>query len=301
MSEAGNINDLDYPHHTVQVLNGILQTKTDRTSGRYDNATLMNDSSTFDISASLVRTLREARHVTVLTGAGVSAESGLATFRDAMTGLWAHYNPEDLASPAAFTRNPRLVWDWYAWRRERAAQAQPNLAHLALVELERCVPHFTLITQNVDGLHQRAGSTGVIELHGNLSRTKCSLEGRIIESWPPTNERPPRCPACGALLRPDVVWFGEMLPSGALAAAVDAATHCDLFFSIGTSGVVEPAASLPRIAAQHGAVVAYLNLDVTPHASSMRYQINGPAGQVLPTLVRTAWPEIGRHNGRQNG
>lgn len=238
----------------------------------------------------LVAALRQARHVAVLTGAGISAESGLATFRDAQTGLWAQYRPEDLATPQAFARNPQLVWEWYAWRREQAAQAAPNPGHHALVTLAQHV-QFTLITQNVDGLHQRAGSKDVIELHGNITRTKCSVEGRIVDSWPQTDAVPPPCPDCGELLRPDVVWFGESLPAAALYAAITAARTCDLFLSIGTSGVVEPAASLPRIAHQAGATVGYINLDVTPTTANRHFAIHGKAGLVLPLLVQRTWPE----------
>lgn len=240
--------------------------------------------------ASLLDAIRQARHVTVLTGAGISAESGLATFREAQTGLWSKYRPEDLATPDAFKRNPRLVWEWYVWRRQQAAEAKPNRGHFALVALARHVPQFTLVTQNVDGLHERAGSTNVIELHGNITSIKCSRDGEIVMTWPETDAVPPRCPRCGALLRPDVVWFGEMLSATHLEAAVAAARSCDLFLSIGTSGVVEPAASLPRIA-QRNATVVYINLDVTPSAAAGKYAINGKAGEILPALVQAAWPQ----------
>src|SRR5574341_154130 len=199
----------------------------------------------FEIPPVLIESLRAARHVAVLTGSGISAESGVPTFRDAQTGLWAKYRPEELATPEAFRRNPRLVWEWYEWRRGLVAKAAPNPGHLALAELERRVPRLTLVTQNVDGLHQQAGSRGVIELHGNLQRTKCFEENVVVEAWPITGAAPPRCPRCGGLLRPDVVWFGEALPQPALAAAVEAAQACDLFFAIGTSALVQPAASLP--------------------------------------------------------
>jgi NAD-dependent deacetylase len=242
-------------------------------------------------SPNLLAALRTAKHVVVLTGAGISAESGLATFREAQTGLWARYRPEDLATPQAFAKNPQLVWEWYAWRREQAVQAQPNSGHYALVSLAQHLSKFTLITQNVDGLHERAGSHDVIELHGNIMRSKCSVEGNIVESWPPTDAVPPHCPSCGGLLRPDVVWFGEMLPEDAIHRAFDAAQSCDFFLSIGTSGVVEPAASLPRITQQRGAIVVYINLDVTTASASRRYAINGKAGQILPALVQAAWPE----------
>jgi NAD-dependent deacetylase len=237
----------------------------------------------------LTEALRSARAVTVLTGAGVSAESGLPTFRDAMTGLWTRFRPEDLATPEAFRRDPRLVWEWYAWRRRMAREAQPNAAHIAITEMARRVPQFTLITQNVDGLHQRAGSPDVLELHGSLHRARCVREGVTAEEFA-TEDLPPRCPRCGWMLRPDVVWFGEALPAGALDAAVRAAESCDLFLSVGTSGQVEPAASLVHLAAQAGAVVATINLDVTPHVAARAYQVNGRAGEVLPSLFRAAWP-----------
>jgi NAD-dependent protein deacetylase/lipoamidase len=246
---------------------------------------------TFDIPPDLAEKLRHARHVAALSGAGISAESGIPTFRAAQTGLWARYDLQDLATPEAFQCNPRLVWEWYAWRRSLLAQAAPNPAHLALAEIERRVPRFTLITQNVDGLHQRGGSTSVIELHGNIARTKCFDEDALVEGWAETSEVPPRCPRCGGLLRPDVVWFGEALPPGALAAARDAAATCDLFFSIGTSGVVEPAASLPFLALKRGAVVVIVNPEFRASPGPTLYGLSGPAGRVLPALVRAAWPE----------
>lgn len=243
------------------------------------------------IPPGLIAALRQARHVAVLTGAGVSAESGIPTFRDAQTGLWARYNPEELATPEAFRRNPRLVWDWYAWRRQLVAAAAPNPGHLALARLEKLVPRFTLITQNVDGLHQRAGSTNVIELHGNLMRVRCSVEDTVYTTWDEAPDPPPPCPACGALLRPDVVWFGETLPPEALQQAWDAAAACDVFLSIGTSGFVEPAASLPRLAYARGATVAIINLDVTPSVEERRFYIHARSGEFLPALVRAAFPD----------
>jgi NAD-dependent deacetylase len=248
--------------------------------------------SPFEIPTELVSTLRTTRYVAVLTGAGVSAESGIPTFRDAQTGLWAKYDPHELATPEAFRRNPRLVWEWYAWRRELVERAAPNPAHLALAELARRVPKLALITQNVDGLHQRAGSQAVIELHGNIARTKCFEEDRLVESWADTSELPPRCPRCGGLLRPDVVWFGEQLPAGALRAAQEAALACDLFFSIGTSGVVEPAASLPSLALKRGATVVVVNPEIKPSSGPALYGLSGPAGIVLPALLRAAWGDL---------
>ncbi len=243
-----------------------------------------------NLPVGLIEALRAARHVAALTGAGISAESGIPTFRDAQTGLWAKYRSEDLATPEAFQRNPQLVWKWYAWRRELIARAAPNLGHQALVEMETRLRKFTLITQNVDGLHQQAGSTAVIELHGNITRTKCFQEGTVVESWAETDQTPPRCPHCGGPLRPDVVWFGESLPSGVLWAAMEVARACDFFFSIGTSALVQPAALLPLEALQHSATVVEVSPDVTPLSAHVTYAVHGLAGQVLPALVRAAWP-----------
>src|SRR6266567_5032004 len=178
------------------------------------------------IDPTLVNALRDARFIAALTGAGISAESGIATFRDAPEGLWARFDPRELATPSAFARNPKRVWDWYAWRRERVAEAQPNAGHLALAALERRTHEFVLVTQNVDGLHQRAGSRNVVELHGNIARVKCSRDGTPVERWEAKEDEVPRCPDCGAYLRPDVVWFEELLPEDALAAAEEAALRC---------------------------------------------------------------------------
>lgn len=232
----------------------------------------------------LIARLRAARHVVVLTGAGVSAESGVPTFRDAQTGLWARYRPEDLATPEAFLRDPRLVWEWYAYRRALVEAAAPNPAHLALAELERAVPELTLVTQNVDGLHRRAGSRNVVELHGSLDRYRCSQDGRVVDRWE-TPDVPPRCPRCGAPVRPDVVWFGEMLPPGAWATAAEAAARCDVFLCVGTSGVVQPAASLPLIARAASAYTAEINLRPGALDGVLDAHLYGPAGELLPAVV----------------
>jgi len=245
----------------------------------------MSISASNGIPDELREALRKARFVAALTGAGVSAESGLATFRDAQSGLWARFDPRELATPSAFARNPKLVWDWYAWRRERVASAQPNAAHHALVEVERRAPQFLLATQNVDGLHQRAGSRTVVELHGNIGRVKCSREGTVVDRWHAPAGEVPRCSSCGALLRPDVVWFEEMLPGHALAAAEDAARNCDLLLVVGTSAEVYPAAALPSLAANHGAVVVEVNPNRTPLSAFADYVLRGAAGVVLPQLV----------------
>lgn len=242
------------------------------------------------IPRELVSQLRTAEHLAVLTGAGTSAESGVPTFREAQTGLWAQYDPQELATPQAFRRSPELVWDWYAWRRELVSGARPNEGHLALAALEKCIPRLTLITQNVDGLHQLAGSSDVIELHGNIRRTKCSSCERVAVDFNESGGKPPRCSECGAYLRPDVVWYGENLPEQALARAFAAARDSDLFFSVGTSALVQPAATLPMEALQHGASVVEINPQRTPLSAYVTFQLSGPSGLVLPELLRQTWP-----------
>jgi NAD-dependent deacetylase len=241
------------------------------------------------IPEGLISELRKAESVTVLTGSGISAESGVPTFRDAQSGLWAKYRPEDLATPEAFRKNPELVWEWYTWRRELCAAANPNPGHYALAKIQNLVKNFHLITQNVDGLHQQAGSREVIELHGNIQRTKCFNEGQIVESWKETGEKPPRCPDCKGWLRPDVVWFGEMLPSGELEKALMAARNCQVFFSIGTSSLVQPAASFPYLALDNGAILVEINPLPTPLTAESAYIIQSPAGKALPKLVEAVW------------
>lgn len=243
-----------------------------------------------EIPKELVELLRGASSVTVLTGAGVSAESGIPTFRDAQTGLWSRYRPEELATPSAFQENPRTVWEWYTWRRTLVRAAQPNPGHFALAELDRRVSDFTLITQNIDGLHQKAGSQKVVELHGNIHRARCLAEGKIVPDWS-GQESPPHCPDCGSLLRPDVVWFGEPLPRSELDEALRASRNCELFLSIGTSGVVEPAASLAYEALRGGAVAVEINPIATPLTVYARFHFPFPAGEVLPALVEKAWPQ----------
>lgn len=237
-----------------------------------------------DSNLPIITALACAQHVVMLTGSGTSAESGIPTFRDAQTGLWAKYRPEDLATPEAFERNPRLVWDWYAWRRELVEAAQPNPGHDAIVELDGLLRRFTLITQNVDGLHQRAGSPAVIEFHGNIMRTRCTA-GHPADALAGSGERPPRCRACGAPLRPDVVWFGEAIPAEALAAAARAVDHCDILFAVGTSAVVQPAAGLAMQAQRHGALLVEINPDATPLTRAADFALSGPSGRILPELV----------------
>jgi len=244
------------------------------------------------IPTGLATALAAAKRVVALTGAGVSAESGVPTFRDALTGLWARYDPLELATPSAFARHPKLVWDWYAARREALRAAEPNPAHHALVDIERRAPAFLLATQNVDGLHALAGSRSLVELHGNLARVRCSREGRIVVEREERGEgdTPPRCPHCGAFLRPDVVWFEEPLPADALERADHAARHCDLMIVAGTSAEVYPAAELPRTAKAAGALIVEVNPLATPLTRMADFAIAARAGVALPTLVAEAWP-----------
>jgi NAD-dependent deacetylase len=233
----------------------------------------------------LISALRGSARALVLTGSGISAESGVPTFREAQTGLWARFDPQELATPEAFDRDPGLVWDWYAWRRRLVAEVRPNVGHLAIAEMQHLVPRFTLATQNVDGLHQKAGNREVIELHGNITRTRCSVEGTTVEHYD-EEESPPCCPSCGAPLRPDVVWFGEMLPPGALETASRAARSSDVFLSVGTSSLVYPAAALPYEALENGAMLVEVNSRETPLSSHVDYTLRGFAGDVLPRLIR---------------
>jgi NAD-dependent deacetylase len=233
----------------------------------------------------LISALSDSYRTVVLTGSGISAESGVPTFREAQTGLWERFDPQELATPEAFARDPRLVWDWYAWRRKLVAEARPNPGHLAIAEMQHLVQSLTLVTQNVDGLHQRAGSRDVIELHGNIRRTKCPVEGTTVDNYD-ESESPPLCPSCGAPLRPDVVWFGEMLPAEAIEAASEAALGADVFLSVGTSSLVYPAAGLPFEAVENGATLVEVNPETTPLTPRADYTLHGPAGDVLPRLIR---------------
>jgi NAD-dependent protein deacetylase/lipoamidase len=234
----------------------------------------------------LLQRLRRAQKIVALTGAGISAESGLATFRDAQSGLWSKFKPEELATAEAFQRNPKLVQNWYEWRRDQALNATPNAGHLALAEMEKRAPEFLLVTQNVDGLHARAGSQRIVELHGNIHRFRCFNNDCATENFDIRNGR---CRSCGADLRPDVVWFGEMLPVDALEHAIAAAENCGVFFSIGTSSVVYPAADLWRRAKSTGAIVVEINKDPTSLTSLADYSFLGKAGEILPELVRQIW------------
>jgi NAD-dependent deacetylase len=242
---------------------------------------------TASIPGALQNALRDARHVCVLTGAGISAESGVPTFRDAQQGLWQQYDPQQLATPEAFAQNPALIWQWYRWRRELVAQAEPNAGHRALAQLASLLPRLTLVTQNVDGLHQRAGSSAVIEFHGNLFVDRCSAENCSVESVTEEDVPVPACPSCGANLRPGVVWFGESIPEKALNASFAAAADCSLFLSIGTSSLVYPAAGLADLARENGATVAEINPQPTERASYYDFAIAASAGAALPKLVES--------------
>jgi NAD-dependent deacetylase len=247
----------------------------------------VNDDAPAPFSPQLQRAaeaLGRARHVCVVTGAGISAESGIPTFRDALTGLWERFRPEELATPEAFERNPELVWKWYEWRRDLIRKVEPNAGHRALVELARRVPCLTLVTQNVDGLHQRAGSGSVLEYHGNILRDRCTIEQVVAERSDDSRGALPRCAACGGLLRPDVVWFGEPIPREPMLLAAAAADDCDVFLSVGTSSQVYPAAGLADSALAHGAVVIEVNPEVTGLTSRATISLQGPAGKVLPEL-----------------
>jgi NAD-dependent deacetylase len=242
-----------------------------------------------DFPSELIRYLTQAVRVAVLTGAGVSQESGLRTFRDAQSGLWAQYKPEELASPEAFARDPKLIWDWYAWRREAIKGVRPNAGHYALAEMEKRIPEFTLITQNVDGLHRMAGNLNVLELHGNILKVRCSKCGIFTETWGDDSETVPLCAGCNGMLRPDVVWFGESLPRAELEAAVNASRICQVFFSIGTSGVVQPAAALAHAARNNGSVVIEINAEPTPLTPKVDFAFHGKSGEILPELVKAVW------------
>lgn len=231
--------------------------------------------------------IEQARSIAVLTGAGISAESGLPTFRGP-GGLWRNFRPEQLATPEAFHRDPQLVWEWYDWRRSVHAQCEPNAGHGALAALEGRASNFVLITQNVDSLHERAGSRSILHLHGSLWRVRCMVcHGEEENTQVPLDPLPPRC-ACGGMMRPGVVWFGESLPQAEMERAMQAAYSADVFLVAGTSAVVYPAAALPHVAKQHGARLIEVNLETTELSSVAHISLRGKCGEILPQLLPAA-------------
>jgi NAD-dependent deacetylase len=244
----------------------------------------------------LLGALRTARRVVVFTGAGVSAESGIPTFRDKQTGLWERFDAAELATPDAFELDPALVWAWYEWRRAAVINAQPNPAHQAITAMATLVPELTLITQNVDDLHERAGSREVLHLHGEILCPYCEKCGQRYtcpNPMPPPSGsariEPPRCESCNGRVRPGVVWFGESLPQRQWLSAYEAAKRCDMFFCIGTSSLVQPAASLTTLAIAAGATTIQVNPNSTDIDDTVTFALRGPAGTILPRLVADTW------------
>lgn len=238
----------------------------------------------YGVYAALADCMRAAGTVTVLTGAGISADSGVPTFRDAQEGLWARYRPEDLATPEAFERDPDTVWRWYRSRRHRLDSVEPNAGHLALAAMADRLPDLHLITQNVDGLHQAAGHHHVIEFHGSIRRNVCHAEGRTVQVDDDTDTAP-ACPHCGARVRPGVVWFGEAIPADALDSALRASEQCDVFIAIGTSALVYPAAGLAEVARERGAKLAEINPDSTSLSTGVDFRMAARAVDALPRLL----------------
>ena len=239
-----------------------------------------------EFSKNLIEKFQQSQRIVVITGAGISAESGIPTFRGE-DGLWRKHRVEELATPYAFQTNPKLVWEWYDWRRGIIANANPSPGHTAIAEMEQIIPHFSLITQNVDGLHRRAGTTKIIEIHGNLWQLRCVREGTLKEDYRvPLPEIPPKC-ECGALLRPHVVWFGESLDNEDMSRSYRLLQDCSLLVVVGTSAVVQPVASFPLTAKRQGAFVVEVNTNPTPLSSMADESIIGKAGEVLPALLNT--------------
>ncbi len=235
--------------------------------------------------AMAIEILTQAKNVVVFTGAGISAESGIPTFRD-KDGLWKNYRAEELATPFAFRRDPKKVWEWYDWRRGLISRAEPNPAHVVIAEMENHYPHFGLITQNVDNLHRRAGNKNIIKLHGDIWKVKCIEEGKKFDFCEvPLKEIPPRC-KCGSLIRPDVVWFGEAMPVKEVTNAFSLAEECDVMLVVGTSALVQPAANLPFAAKAKGTSIIEINLAATPVSTIADVSLLGKAGETLPELWR---------------
>lgn len=236
------------------------------------------------VSERLEERIRTATNIVVLTGAGMSAASGVPTFRG-KDGLWNKFNPQELASVDAFIKNPKLVWEWYNWRRDLLHNIKPNLGHYALVDVENYFPDFTIVTQNVDNLHQTAGSKNVLELHGNIMRNKCIDCSHPYENDHIDSDKIPNCPKCNGLIRPDVVWFGELLAEDVIRRAQELSAAAEIFFSVGTSSTVEPAASLPYLAKGNGAYLVEINPEKTPLSDVAEESIQTEADVYLPHLV----------------
>ena len=233
----------------------------------------------------LIAYLKKAKKAAVLTGAGISAESGVPTFRGE-NGIWKKFRAEELANFDAFMKNPDMVWEWYAYRKKMMSEVNPNLGHYALVKMEEFYPDFTLITQNIDNLHRIAGSKRILELHGNIRRNYCiECKKQYDDEQLQLGGEAPRC-SCGGLIRPDVVWFGEMLPQNVLTEAFQAAESCEVFFSIGTSAVVNPAALLPLTAKNADALLVEINPEETVLTSTAHHHLHGPSGEILPQLLK---------------
>jgi NAD-dependent deacetylase len=251
------------------------------------------------IDATLIQKLKTAQHLVVLTGAGVSAESGIPTFRDALTGFWENRDPEKLGSKKGYEREPDVAWGWYEWRRQKVLQSQPNPAHETIAKLATQLPKVTLITQNVDDLHERAGSEEVLHLHGSIHKARCihcyaPYEHPEIELPDVLLEKriePPECEKCGDLIRPGVVWFGENLPTPILEKATQAAEECDLMLIIGTSGLVYPAANLPMIAIRRKITTIQINPTNTEFDMNVTFNVKEKAGEFLPELYKTTFGE----------
>ena len=231
--------------------------------------------------------LSRATKVVILSGAGLSAESGIPTFRDGATGLWANVDPDEVVSIDGFRRNPNRVWEWHKAMRDLFAEVRPNAGHTGIAALEQLLPkaRISVITQNIDGLHQAAGSSRVLEIHGSALRVRCHRHCGFVAEWPAGQPGIRQCPSCGAPARPDVVWFGEALDSDLLSQAADASAEADIFFAVGTSSVVQPAASLAMLARDGGALVVEINPHETPFTEYADHSIRCGASQFFPALT----------------
>lgn len=254
-----------------------------------------------DFPPPLIERLRTVRRIVVFTGAGVSAESGIPTYRDKLTGLWERFDPEDLDTRRAFKADPELVWGWYEWRRRNVMQSEPNAAHRAIAAMANHVPELTVVTQNIDDLHERAGSVAPVHLHGTLFQPRCIGCARphaLPPGMPDEVEQvvgyrlaPPRCGHCGGRIRPGVVWFGERLPRDVWRRADMAVRRCEVILCIGTSSVVYPAAELPLVAARRGAVLVQINPESTGLERVAQFNLAGQAGEVMPALFEAVWAQ----------